>query len=47
VELVRERLKKEGFSDLTIPRPTGVHAECRITDPDDVLIDIAETPWRV
>jgi len=47
VELVQERLRKEGFSDLIIPRPDGVHAECRITDPDDILIDIAETPWRV
>jgi len=47
VELVRQRLQKTGFSDQVIPRPDGVHAECRITDPDDVLIDIAETPWRV
>jgi catechol 2,3-dioxygenase-like lactoylglutathione lyase family enzyme len=47
VELVRERLRNEGFSDQVIPRPDGVNAECRITDPDNVLIDIAETPWRV
>ncbi len=47
VDLVKERLQKEGFSDLLIPRPDGVHAECRITDPDNILIDLAETCWRV
>ena len=47
VDLVRERLRNEGFSDAIIPRPEAVHAECRITDPDNILIDIAETPWRV
>ncbi len=47
IETVRERLRTEGFSDLVIPRPQSVTAECRITDPDNVLIDLSETPWRV
>ena len=47
VDLVRERLQKEGFSDQLISRPEGVHAQYRLTDPDDILIDVAETCWRV
>ncbi len=47
IDLVRERLQKEGFSDQLIPRPEGVHAQYRLIDPDDILIDVAETCWRV
>jgi catechol 2,3-dioxygenase-like lactoylglutathione lyase family enzyme len=47
VELVQERLRKEGFSDRLVPRPEGVHAQYRLTDPDNVLIDVAETCWKV
>lgn len=47
IDVIRERLRTEGFSDQIIPRPQSVTAECRITDPDNVLIDLSETPWRV
>jgi len=47
VELFRERLRQEGFSDQLVPRPEGVHAQYRLTDPSNVLIDVAETCWEV
>jgi catechol 2,3-dioxygenase-like lactoylglutathione lyase family enzyme len=47
VDLVRERLQKEGFPDKLVPRPEGVHAQYRLLDPDNILIDVAETCWKV
>ena len=46
IDSIRDRLKKGGFSDELTPRPEGVHAQYRVKDPENVVIDIAETCWK-